>query len=92
MRKFYVFAYDIQSDKQRGKVSNLLSQYAMRVQNSLFEGVMDSHKAQILQSEIEAYLVPGDYLRIYPLEIQQCADIGQYGGAPVQSSDDYWLL
>lgn len=36
---FYVVVYDISSDKQRKKVSDLLEGYGLRVQYSVFECV-----------------------------------------------------
>ena len=68
----YVIAYDIPCDRRRGKVSDLLCAYGVRVNNSVFEVTIKPSKFLLLQDNLEALIKPKeDSIRIYPL-CQNC--------------------
>lgn len=63
----WIFAYDICSDSSREKVANLLADYGVRVQRSVFECLLDRKQAGNLLSLLEQHVTPQDSIIAFPL-------------------------
>jgi CRISPR-associated protein Cas2 len=64
----YVIAYDIPSDKRRGKVHKALSGYGRWTQFSLFEAWLTEKEMVGLRGRLDEILKPEqDSVRFYPL-------------------------
>lgn len=88
----YIFCYDIKSSKIRNRVSHILEEHGVRVQKSIFEGMMTGQKARILARRLNYELMDGDMLRYYALDEDMREKSGQYGGSPLLDRDGYYLL
>ncbi|TYQ16296.1 UNVERIFIED_CONTAM: CRISPR-associated protein Cas2 [Acetivibrio alkalicellulosi] len=69
--KKYLICYDISIDRKRRKVENILKDYGVRVQLSVFECLISSRDLIKLSEEfinITPYLSKADSIRIY----EQC--------------------
>ena len=64
-RHLILIGYDISDNKDRTRVSALLEQEMVRVQESLFEGWMTRKGAQRLANEAALLIDAGDRLRLY---------------------------
>jgi CRISPR-associated protein Cas2 len=64
-RHLIVIAYDISDNKDRTRVSDLLEQHMVRVQESLFEGWMTRDAARRVAGEASRLIDEGDSLRLY---------------------------
>lgn len=72
MKTFYLICYDIKADSRRTKVAHLLESYGMRVQQSVFETLLDKNQYEKLESKLNTILNhQEDQLRFYPLS-QHC--------------------
>ncbi|KAF0139488.1 MAG: CRISPR-associated Cas2 family protein [Stygiobacter sp.] len=63
----YVITYDIDDDKQRYKISKLLEEYGVRVQESVFECNLNTQLYDKLLNKLVAYANDGVNIRIYPV-------------------------
>lgn len=64
----YVIAFDIAGDNIRTRVVKILSEYAYRVQKSVFEGIISKESILELQGKVEKIIdKKNDSVRIYPL-------------------------
>jgi len=64
----YVIAFDITGDRIRARVVKILSEYAYRVQKSVFEGLISKESMAELEGKISKVLdKKSDSVRIYPL-------------------------
>ncbi len=68
MKKLYVIAYDIRSNKRRNKVAELLEQHGRRINLSVFECTLSFSEYETLLYEIY-HLINSrtDTVKIYPL-------------------------
>jgi len=62
---FTVISYDISDDRKRTQVSNILSDYGVRVQYSVFECRIDLKTLEMLVKMLEPFPECGDSIRIY---------------------------
>lgn len=63
-----MIAYDITDDRRRSKIDRVLKNYAIRVQESVFEGWLSHAEIRLLQRELEEEMDAGhDHIRLYPL-------------------------
>ena len=64
----YVISFDITGDRIRSRVVKILSEYAYRVQKSVFEGLISKESLEEMKMKIEK-IIDGktDSVRIYPL-------------------------
>ncbi len=62
--KFIIICYDIKSDKRRTKLSNILEDYGMRVQYSVFECFLTNKLIENLKSRI-AELIDEEEDKVY---------------------------
>ncbi|MBI1938210.1 MAG: CRISPR-associated endonuclease Cas2 [Ignavibacteriales bacterium] len=63
----YVITYDIDDDKRRNKISKLLEEYGVRVQESVFECNLNARLYDDLLNKLTAYANDGVNIRIYPV-------------------------
>jgi CRISPR-associated protein Cas2 len=64
----YVIAFDIVGDRIRARVVKILSEYAYRVQKSVFEGLISKESMAELEEKIAKVIdKKSDSVRIYPL-------------------------
>ncbi len=66
-RYLVVIVYDVVCNKRRRKLVKFLNSYAVRVQKSAFEGILNKNKYIKLISEIGDYITSEDLLRVYKL-------------------------
>jgi len=63
-----VIAFDITVDRTRTRVVKILSEYAYRVQKSVFEGLISRESLEEMQGKLEMIInTKTDSVRIYPL-------------------------
>lgn len=67
MSQFWMVAYDIDDNRTRCKVSNILKDYGTRVQYSVFECQLKESQYVSLRKRLEGLLSEDDSLRWYPL-------------------------
>ncbi|MCW5943636.1 MAG: CRISPR-associated endonuclease Cas2 [Fimbriimonadaceae bacterium] len=92
-KTFFVFAYDIPDDRRRTKVANVLEGYGTRVNDSVFECVLDPRRYRALRARLQRHLVPSDdALRIYPLCDACVRRVETVGGLPVTVLPDLLIL
>jgi len=53
IKKFIVVTYDIASDRRRRKISELLEEYGVRVNESVFECFIKSEKVKEMKAKVE---------------------------------------
>lgn len=63
----YVITYDIDDDKRRYKISKLLEEYGVRVQESVFECNLNTQLYDKLIDKLIVYANDGVNIRIYPV-------------------------
>jgi CRISPR-associated protein Cas2 len=64
----YIISYDIPNDKRRLRIANLLLNYGMRVQYSVFECRLSEALLAKLRARLEKLLQPDeDNIRVYRL-------------------------
>jgi len=63
----YLITYDIEDDKQRNKISNVLENYGVRVQESVFECNLTSVTYKEVVDRIGKIITEGANLRFYPI-------------------------
>lgn len=67
IRLRFVIAYDIVSDANRTKLSNLLQDYGDRVQKSVFEADLSTDEAKIVLKRASQFVDTDDSLILYPM-------------------------
>jgi CRISPR-associated protein Cas2 len=63
----YVISYDIEEDRKRTRLANLLLDYGDRVQQSVFEAELTAEALQELLAKATREIEDEDSLRVYPL-------------------------
>lgn len=64
----YVIAFDIVNDRTRARAVKILSEYAYRVQKSVFESLASKETLEEIEKKLEKILdKKKDSVRIYPL-------------------------
>jgi len=63
----YVIAYDIDDDKRRSRISKLLEEYGVRVQESVFECNLSPRLYEELLNKLTGNAKEGVNVRIYPV-------------------------
>ncbi len=68
MKKLYVIAYDIRSNKRRNKVAELLKHHGKRINLSVFECTLTFYEYETLLYDLYHLINPRtDTVKIYPL-------------------------
>ena len=88
----YVVCYDIQKDWVRERVADLLGEYLVRVQKSVFEGRMTDRQAGALTRKAARLIGPDDSLRAYAISVAGLKRSLAYGLQPLPEPHDYYLL
>jgi len=65
MYKNYLICYDISNTKKRNKIANLLESYGYRVNYSVFELDIKTHKLNTLLEELKKFMNGSDSIRVY---------------------------
>ncbi|XOF33089.1 MAG: CRISPR-associated endonuclease Cas2 [Candidatus Electrothrix sp. YB6] len=76
----YVIAYDISSQRERSRVSKVLTEYGFRVQKSVFECSLSAGGKAKMAAELAQLDLQSGYLYIYHLNKQ--AKRSEIGKAP----------
>ena len=63
----YVITYDIDDDKKRYRISKVLEEFGVRVQESVFECNLNSSLYEQLLNKLKKFDHNGVNIRIYPL-------------------------
>lgn len=67
----YLFSYDLENDKERRRLSNLLKGYGTRVQKSVFECPVSKSRYLSLCRKIEELDLTSGFVLVYRLQAQQ---------------------
>ncbi|MCI5224978.1 MAG: CRISPR-associated endonuclease Cas2 [Candidatus Electrothrix sp. AR4] len=74
----YVIAYDISDQRERNRVSKVLTGYGFRVQKSVFECSLSPGGKAKMEAELEQLDLKSGYLYLYHLNKQaKRTDLGQ---------------
>ncbi len=87
-----VFSYDIADDRRRRRVSKILEDVMVRVQESVFESRLSASMTEALVRRLEPEMAPGDSLRVYAVGADGLPRCHQVGGAPITGELDFWLM
>ncbi len=78
-------AYDVTDDRRRARLADRLLDFLPRVQKSVFEGEVPSHRVEALRQVVRELIDPEtDAVRIYRL-CRGCASVVEAFGAGVGS-------
>lgn len=55
-QNLYVISYDIVSDKKRGRVANILKDYGIRMQKSVFECRLDARNLEDIMKKLDGII------------------------------------
>ncbi|HED06155.1 MAG TPA: CRISPR-associated endonuclease Cas2 [Ignavibacteria bacterium] len=75
----YLIAYDVEDDKQRLRISNLLEDYGVRVQRSVFECKLTSLLYKKFINKLKELITDEVNIRIYPLCKECCIKAVGFG-------------
>jgi CRISPR-associated protein Cas2 len=92
VRTRYVIAYDIQDDRRRTRLAELLLDAGDRVQQSVFEALLTPDELQELLARAAKYVGDEDSLRAYPVCAACAAKIAVVGRAAVVGSPGMVLV
>jgi CRISPR-associated protein Cas2 len=84
-------AYDIEDDRVRYKVSNILKDYGERVQYSVFECWLEEGQFAALRTQLAGLLEKDDSLRWYPL-CKWCIDKVVWQGEGERPDDEGFII
>jgi CRISPR-associated protein Cas2 len=89
----YVIAYDVSNDKMRDQLANRLLDFGVRIQESVFEAVLDEDLYVRMVSRIESVrLRDTDRVRIYRI-CARCAEQSQiWGSGDLTRDPDFYLV
>ena len=68
MQAFWIIAYDIADNRRRARINRVLKNYAVRVQESVFEGWISHSRLRQLKRELRTEMsTVHDHIRLYTL-------------------------
>jgi CRISPR-associated protein Cas2 len=88
----YVFAYDVETQRARRKIAEVLEQHGYRVQKSVFEVRCEQQKAEAILRLLDKERFPGDSVRMYCVTEDGRRNCRTAGGAPPPEKSEFWLL
>lgn len=88
----FVFCYDIAGDAVRRKVADIMESGAVRVQKSVFEGLMPAAGARRLAQQAAARLDPDDSLRVYAVTADGRRNSFSFGPLPMPEEGGLYVL
>ena len=68
----YVIVYDVVENSPCTKLANILLDYGIRVQKSVFEADLTREDVEEILQKVSKYIEAGDSLRIYPALQELC--------------------
>jgi CRISPR-associated protein Cas2 len=83
--RHYVIVYDVANNRKRACLANLLLDYGIRVQKSVFEAELSSKDVQEILQRAAKYVGSADSLRVYP-HCKSCAEHIQALGCAVDTA------
>ncbi len=89
----YVVCFDISDDKKRKIIGDILSEFGVRVQRSVFEIEINKNFLKKILAEIEKYISKDDSIRFYPMHndtIKKSIYLG-FGSFPFDGEDVYYF-
>lgn len=87
---FVVICYDIYDNKRRNRFVKFIERYALRVQQSVFEGELSKSKYLSLVSEIGKHISQEDNVRVY--RISGNGEVKVWGTVDVIKTDDVIVI
>lgn len=89
----YVVCYDIIDDKVRNRMSDTLLDFGTRIQDSVFECLMDDGMRSTLVERLGLLkLDEKDRVRIYPV-CKRCVNgVDIYGPGEVTKDPEFWVV
>jgi len=92
-KMFIVVSYDITSDKRRNKIANILKDYGVRVQYSVFECILEKKKLkEMVERILKVYNNMEDTVRIYHLCKTCNKAIKTYGIGTVTEDKEVYII
>lgn len=91
-RHLFVFCYDVERDRDRVKLSDLLEEAMVRVQKSVFEGYLTSSEADRLGRRAEKWIGPDDSLRVYCISEGGRRQSRAYGAGNISEASEFWIV
>jgi len=93
MQGFWIIAYDIADNRRRGRIDRVLKNYAVRVQESVFEGWISHARLHQLKRELSAEMnMACDHIRLYAL-CHWCEGLIKSQGKGRRAEDsDYYIF
>ena len=93
-----LITYDVSTQTDAGKrrlrqVAKCCQDYGIRVQNSVFECVLDSAQLKTVQHRLESIIDPAlDSLRFYNLGNRTARNVSHLGAKPAMDMEDTLIL
>ena len=87
-----VICYDISRSKLRRRVSALLEDRMVRVQQSVFEARLHLDAANQMFEYLESLIEEGDRLRMYVMQKNGLEKSRSAGGTPMAEDGSFWLV
>tara|TARA_R110002020_G_scaffold327597_1_gene543531 strand:- start:792 stop:1079 length:288 start_codon:yes stop_codon:yes gene_type:complete len=91
-RLTYVYCYDIDNDRVRGRFARFIERHAVRVQKSVFEARLTEAEANRLFEALSRRIDLGDALRMYCLAPAALAKCRSTGGTPLPEEGEFWIV
>ena len=86
-----VVAYDIADDRRRNRIADMLEEWGVRVQYSVFEMRLTNSEAKRLFASLRRVVEPGDSLRLYTIPDSMFDRCDVYGGLSISDSSSFVL-
>jgi CRISPR-associated protein Cas2 len=91
-QRLHVIAYDISSDRTRTRVAEALEDFAVRVQDSVFEAMAHPSTLSRRLHSISLLLDEGDSLRCYPLSPINVRAVKVFGRGSGPENGEFMIL
>ncbi|MGR9108436.1 MAG: CRISPR-associated endonuclease Cas2 [Gammaproteobacteria bacterium] len=92
MSRLWMISYDIEDDKVRRRVSDLLKNHGKRVQYSVFECWLSGRELTGLRVRLQREIDEGDRVRWYPLCRWCSASVEWFGQGSSARDEDFHVL
>jgi len=87
-----IISYDIADNGRRRRISTVLEDRAVRMQESLFEARLTKRQTEHLLGALKSHLGEGDSLRVYTVPDSALPHSHAIGGPDIAQGARYWLL
>ena len=93
MTSLYVVCYDIIDDRLRARISKKMLDYGTRIQDSVFECLLDAAgKARLVRQIEEFPLADEDKIRLYRICAKCVEEVCIYGAGSLTRDPDFYLV